>query len=125
MNEEHENETAKRVRGRSRARSLTLSKRNRHRKRSGSEDNIKLGNGRTVKFCSFCRPTLAKRVTNKEFLLATFKDDLKDFKNKKGKEFKNDSRRNLKSRCPVNSGSYWSDCHLYQHITSKSTLFNE
>jgi hypothetical protein len=55
------------VRGRSRVRSLKLSGKNRHKRRSCSEEShyYHLGNS-TSGFCSYCRPSLAIRLCNKQ-----------------------------------------------------------
>ena len=75
--EEHENINLKRERGRERQRSLRLTKKNRRKKRSGSETGkIKIGNSRTVKFCSWCRPSLANRILNQKVLDIHFKSDV-------------------------------------------------
>lgn len=78
MIEEHENISLKRERERGRQRSLTLNKKKRgKRRRSGSEDGkINIGNSRTIKFCSWCRPTLANRILHKKVLDTYFKSDI-------------------------------------------------
>jgi hypothetical protein len=80
MTEEHSNETLKVERGRSRQRCLELSKKKRgKRRRSGSEDGkIKIGNTRTVGFCSYCRPSLANRIINKTLVETHFKGEMQD-----------------------------------------------
>lgn len=75
--EEHESISLKLERGRGRQRSLTLSKKRRGKRRSGSEDGkLKIGNTRTVGFCSYCRPSLANRILKKRLVDIHYKADL-------------------------------------------------
>ena len=64
------------IRGRSRHRSLKLSNKNRHKKRSCSEEGrlYHLGNSASG-FCSYCRPSLAIRLCNKERIKLECNDD--------------------------------------------------
>jgi hypothetical protein len=127
MNEEYENERSKRERGRSRVRSLKLSKKNRNRKRSGSEDGkLKIGNTRTVGFCSWCRPSLANRILNKKSLDINFETDLdeclKDV-NRSERDQDRDflmkfSMNRVEYSIQASFGKERSKCNLYDHVAS-------
>jgi len=62
------------IRGRSRQRNVDLSKK---RRETSQQGRIKLGNS-TKKVCSYCRPKLVKRLTDKEANFKEIIDNLKD-----------------------------------------------
>ena len=107
----------KSLRGRKRVKDAN-SKNSRHRKRSGSQDGkLKLGNTRSVNFCSWCRPVLANRILNKQVVDNLFKHELNEYNNQHTKVNKSVNNHSAENETDSYYTSYALDnCILSNYI---------